>query len=404
MAKLVGRAIIGQSGGPTSVINQSVVGLVQEAVKHDEITAVYGARHGVQGIMDEEFIDLAKESKETLEAVANTPSAGLGTVRLKPGEKECEKIFGVCRKHDVRYFFYIGGDDSAKAAGIINGMANAANYDLRVMHVPKTVDNDLEVNDHSPGYGSAARFVASAHVGENQENRAMPGIKINVMMGRNAGWLTAASVLARKEEDDGPHLVYLPERNFDRVKFLLDVRAVYEKLGRCMIAVSEGIHDAKGGLVTTSKEQDSFGHSQLSGTGFLGDYLAEIIKETFLEDLGYPKIRVRADTYGYLQRCFPSCISPVDAKEAREVGIAAVREATSGNVDGSMTIKRVATGANYAVEYERVGFEAVVGKTQTVPDKYISADGNNVLDSFKEYAMPLIGELPKVGTFVGYPV
>ncbi len=244
MAKLRGNAIVGQSGGPTAVINQSLVGVIETAQAMPEIEHLFGARHGVKGLLAEDFVDLFKESKETLEAVAVTPSSALGSVRKKPTKEECLQIFEVMQKRDVRYFFYIGGNDSAETAFIINQMASEANYELRCFHVPKTVDNDLRVTDHCPGYGSAAKFVACAFIGDNLDNRSLPGIKINIIMGRHAGFLTAASALAKTRDDDGPHLIYLPERPVTREQFRDEVGAVYHRLGRCLIAASEGIVDA----------------------------------------------------------------------------------------------------------------------------------------------------------------
>ena len=241
--KLTGNMLIAQSGGPTVVINQSLVGAVLEAKRHPEIKRIYGARHGIEGILNEEFLDLGRESAQTLDTVARTPSAALGSVRKKPTPEDCTKIFGILQKHKVRYFFYIGGNDSAETAFIINEEAKKVDYDLRCFHIPKTIDNDLRENDHTPGYGSGARFVACAFMGDNLDNRALPGVKINIVMGRHAGFLTAASALARIYPDDGPHLIYVPERAFDLERFAADVKSVYEKYGRCVVAASEGIVD-----------------------------------------------------------------------------------------------------------------------------------------------------------------
>ena len=265
-----GNALIGQSGGPTCVINQSLVGVVEECLAAEPVQRVFGAVHGIQGVLEERLIDLGKESKETLEAVARTPCAALRSVRKKPTREECEQVLKVFQAHDVRYFFYVGGNDSAETAHILNEIAVGEGYDVRLFHVPKTIDNDLRVTDHCPGYGSAARFVASAFMGDNQDNRSLPGIKIDIVMGRHAGWLTAASLLARRYEDDGPHLIYLPERDFDLDAFLGDVDRVYSQHGRCLVAASEGIHGPDGELLVKSKEKDSHGNVQLSGSGALG--------------------------------------------------------------------------------------------------------------------------------------
>ncbi|MGC9453294.1 MAG: 6-phosphofructokinase [Phycisphaerae bacterium] len=397
-----GNAVIGQSGGPTAVINQSLVGIVETLRSSRRIPRILGARHGVRGIIDEQFIDLRKVNKSTLEDVALTPAAALGSSRDKPDEAYCEKIFHVFEAHDVRYFFYIGGNDSADTARIVNEMARAANYELRVFHIPKTIDNDLRVTDHCPGYGSAAKFVASAFMGDDRDSAALPGIKINVVMGRHAGWLTAAASLGRGDKADGPHLVYVPEVPFSLNSFIKDVREVYGKYGRCQIAVSEGIADRDGtpmAVLLAEKlgrdvERDSHGNPQLSGTGTLGDHLAEYAKEQLSK--GKKKIRVRADTFGYLQRSFAGYASEVDRAEAREVGREAAKMAMAGNTDGSVVIKRKPT-KKYSVTYERAELKAVARDTKDLPKKYINKAGNNINPSFRDYAMPLVGELPTIG-------
>jgi ATP-dependent phosphofructokinase / diphosphate-dependent phosphofructokinase len=389
---LKGKMVIGQSGGPTVVINQSLVGAVLAARKRAEITGILGARHGIAGIMDEDFVDLTRQSKGQLERVANTPAAALGSVRLKPGKAECERVFEVFRKHDVRYFFYIGGNDSAETANIIADMAKAEHYDFCTVHIPKTIDNDLKVTDHCPGFASAARFVALAFMGDDHDNRALAGIKVNVVMGRHAGFLTAASALARQEDDDGPHLIYLPERPFDREKFKADVKRVYKRLGRCVVAVSEGIADAEGNPIASTGEKDSHGNVQLSGTGALGDTLAGLVKEAFAGE----KVRVRADTFGYLQRSFPTIVSEVDAKEARMVGRFAVKHAVKNRDNGSVAIRRLKEKP-----YESACFitplYSVAREATHMKDAFINAAGNDVTKAWLDYVRPLVGKLPKMG-------
>jgi len=394
-----GNALIGQSGGPTTVINQSLAGLVEAARSVPEIKNVYGAVHGIKGVLEERLIDLGREKPETLEAVAQTPCAALRSVRKKPTREECEKALAVFKAHDVRYFFYIGGNDSAETAYLLNEIAVAEKYDVRLFHVPKTIDNDLRVNDHCPGYGSAAKFVACALIGDNQDNRSLPGIKIDVIMGRHAGWLTASSVLAREHPDDGPHLVYCPERVFSVERFLGDVDRVYKQHGRCLIAVSEGVHDAAGKPIQESKEVDSHGNVQLSGSGALGDQLAETIKQK----LG-AKLRVRADTFGYLQRSFAGLVSEVDAAEAREVGRTAVRIATQGDAPhGSIVIRRAGEGANYAARFERTELKDVAKDTRPLEDRYLKGD-NDIAPSFLDYVRPLVGKMPKAARLSDFPV
>ena len=394
-----GNMLIGQSGGPTVVINQSLVGAILEARKHKEIGAIYGALHGMKGILAEDFIDLRKESPATLKLVAGTPASALGSARKKPTDEECSKVFDILKKHNIRFFFYIGGNDSAESTHIVNEKAKQVGYDLRCYHIPKTIDNDLRENDHTPGFGSAAKFVACASMGDNLDSRALPGVKINVIMGRHAGFLTAASALARVYPDDGPHLIYLPERPFSVDKFIADVDRVYQRLGRCVVAVSEGISDEKGVAIAAkfTKEVDSHGNVQLSGTGALGDLLAEELKRRTNIS------RVRADTFGYLQRSFPGLVSSVDAKEARTVGMLAVKNALKGEPNGSIAIRRK-TGKKYAVYFERVPLSSVAKETRHVPDAFISADANDVTREFIAYAQPIVGPLPKIGRFKGVKI
>ena len=390
-----GKAVVGQSGGPTMVMNQSLVGVIEVVRKHPEITGLLGANHGVRGIIEEKFIDLDSVDQATLELVAGTPSSALGSSRDKPDGEYCKKIFSVFQKNDVRYFYYIGGNDSADTARIISDLAKESSYDLQAFHVPKTIDNDLRTTDHCPGYGSAAKFVASAFMGDDQDNRALPGVKINVVMGRDAGFLTAASVLARTKSTEGPHLIYVPEVAFDEEKFLASVDATMKKYGRCMIAVSEGIRDAAGTAITTKAastgEVDAHGNIQLSGTGALGDYLSTMIKGK----LGVK--RVRADTFGYLQRSFAGIYSQVDAMEARIVGRKAVEYSLQGLTGQSVIMTRTGNGKDYAVEYSNTDIANVARQTKSLPAEYINAEGNNILDSFKDYVAPLVGEIPKVG-------
>jgi len=386
MAKLEGKVLIAQGGGPTAVINQSLIGAVIEARKFPQVTRIYGAINGVRGIINVYFIDLTQETTNNLEQVAGTPSSALLSTRDKPDEEYCARIFKVLKVHDVRYFFYIGGNDSADTVNIVNRNAEQAGYDIRSVHIPKTIDNDLVINDHTPGYPSAARFVALAFMGANLDNRALPGVYIAVVMGRHAGFLTAASSLGRAYPDDGPHLIYLPERPFDPEKFLGDIDRVYKKLGRCVVAVCEGITDSKGVPIVTkltkSQEKDAHGNIQLSGTGALGDLLADEVKKKL--KIG----RVRADTFGYLQRCFMGIVSDVDQNEAREVGERAAQFALWHDSDGSVTIHR--TG-NYSVDYQLSPLPDIAAKTKTMPAEFINKDGNDVTEAFYAYARPLLG-------------
>ncbi|MBW8381993.1 MAG: 6-phosphofructokinase [Youngiibacter sp.] len=383
--KLEGKVVVAQGGGPTAVINQSLVGVVLESRKFQQITKVYGAVNGVKGIINEDFLDLTQETTHNLERVAVTPSSALFSTRDKPDEAYCQEIFKVFKAHDVRYFFYIGGNDSADTVRIVNEQAERSNYEFRAIHIPKTIDNDLVINDHTPGYPSAAKFVAQAFIGINLDNRALPGVHIGVVMGRNAGFLTAAASIAQKYPDDGPHLIYMPERAFKTEEFLADVKTIYDKYGRCVIAVSEGIQDEFGVPIITKleeKERDSHGNLQLSGTGALGDLLSKLVKD----NLGIK--RVRSDTFGYLQRSFLGCVSDVDQREAREVGEKAAQFAIWHNIDGSITIHR--TGF-YSVDYKLSKLKDVAGLTKLMPPEFINARCNNVTNEFKYYLTPLLG-------------
>jgi 6-phosphofructokinase 1 len=298
-------------------------------------------------------------------------------------------MFKVLAAHEIEHFFNIGGNDSSDTVRIVAEEAAKAGYPLRCIHIPKTIDNDLVLNDHTPGYASAARFVAQAFAGANLDNAALPGVYVGVVMGRHAGFLTAAAAMGRKYAGDGPHLIYLPERDFSMERFLADVKAVNDRLGRCVIAVSEGIHDASGQAVAAQlaaagggAERDAHGNVQLSGTGALADLLCNEIKAR----LGIK--RVRGDTFGYLQRSFLGCVSAVDQREAREVGEKAVQHAMWGTVNGSVAIQRV---GDYAVDYPLLPLQAVAGKTRTMEDALISASGTDITDAFRDYLRPLLG-------------
>ena len=380
------KILVAQGGGPTAVINQSLVGVVLESRRHQQVGRVYGARHGVRGIVNEDFVDLTQETSHNLELVAHTPSSALGSTRDKPDLKYCQEIFKVLQAHEIRHFFYIGGNDSADTVRIVSEEAKKAGYALRTIHIPKTIDNDLVGCDHTPGFPSAARFVAQAFAGANLDNAALPGVYVAVVMGRHAGFLTAASALGKKFPDDGPHLIYVPERTFQIPHFLADVKAQYERHGRCVIAVSEGVHDASGQPIAAQLakdlEHDAHGNVQLSGSGALADLLCEEIKAK----LGIK--RVRGDTFGYVQRSFIGCVSDVDQREAREVGEKAVQYAMWGDRDGSVAVKR--TGY-YSADYDLVPLDAVAGKTRVMEDHFITPGGTDVTDAFRLYLRPLLG-------------
>lgn len=392
--------VIAQSGGPSMVINASLVGAVK-ALKSDcrgRVGKILGARHGIEGILKGEYSNLSKVSAAKLDRIAVTPSSALGSCRRKPSREDCRLIFEEFRRLEVGFFFYIGGNDSADAARIVAEEASRENYPLVVYHIPKTIDNDLRSCDHTPGFASAARFVAMAVMGDDLDNRALGGVKIDVIMGRDAGFLTAAASLARRRPDDGPHLVYLPEVAFSETKFVRDVKSAMKRFGRCVIAVSEGIRGRDGvplGAKLADGERDSHGNVQMSGTGALGDYLARMLKAK----AGVK--RVRADTFGYLQRSFPGVQSVADLNEAAACGASAVdfaMRAASGDVDGYPLMGTVglwrARGRKYAPLYVALPISEAAKFTRSVPRKFIAANGHDVTAAFRAYAQPLVGELP----------
>jgi 6-phosphofructokinase 1 len=383
---LQGKVLVAQGGGPTAVINQSLVGIILESRKYKSIENVYGALHGVAGIINEEFIDLSQETSENLELVAQTPCSALGSTRDKPDEVYCAKIIKSLKAHNIQTFFYIGGNDSSDTLRILANESRKVGYPLRCIHIPKTIDNDLTINDHTPGYSSAAKFVSNAFVGVNLDNRALKGVYVGVVMGRHAGFLTAASALGRKFDTDGPHLIYLPERTFSLKSFIADVQRVYNNIGRCVVAISEGIHNADGKLIVSQlakkMETDAHGNIQLSGTGALADLLTNEIKtKTNI-------VRVRGDTFGYLQRSFLGCVSEVDQSEARKVATSGVQFANDLERDGTVTIHR--TGG-YEVEYRLSPLEDVAGKTKVMEDRFISDCATDVTTAFLDYLRPLVG-------------
>lgn len=381
-----GRALVAQGGGPTAVINQTLVGIVEEARRWPQITGIYGALHGVEGLIREELVDLGQVSSRNLTEVAATPSSALMSTRAKPDEEYCRKIYRVLKAHDIRYFFYIGGNDSSDTVRILSKQAQEDGYEFRAIHVPKTIDNDLLVTDHTPGFGSAARFVAQAFAGMNLDMQAMPGVYIGVVMGRHAGFLTAAATAAKREEQDGPHLICLPEHVFTLDAFLDQVEEAYKKYGYCVAAVSEGIRAEDGQPMLLQLQQDAdrdaHGNVTLSGTGALGDLLAKAVKKRLAVS------RVRGDTFGYLQRSFLGCVSDTDAKEAREAGEKAVHFALHEGRDGSVTLHRV---GEYGVEYRLTALEELAGKTKYMPEEFIDRNRFQVTEAFRRYLEPLLG-------------
>lgn len=376
---LKGNACIGQSGGPTIVINSSMVGAIEEAEQHPEIDRFYGAIKGIDGVLDEEMIDLFREDDQLIRDMALTPSAALGSCRTKPNERDLERCMEVFKAHDIRYFFYNGGNDSQYTCHLISELAKESDWDMHVIGIPKTIDNDLPVTDNCPGYGSAARFAATAVQAVARDAMAFGTAEVVEIMGRDAGWLTGATQVGRREEGMAPHLVYLPEVAVDIDNFLADCHREYDRWGFLVVAVSEGFSFADSDVETSSEKVDEFGHQRLAG-------VARALAEMVEDDLG---VRCRYDKLGNLQRAFAPCASQVDHDEAYAVGRAAVSHAVAGETDVMMIIRRE-NNDPFEFDIDTTSLMSVAGKTRLVPDDWINVDKNGVTDDFIEYAGPLM--------------
>ena len=395
----VRRLMIAQGGGPTVVINASLAGAVIAARDTLGAEAVFGARNGTRGIVEDRLVDLTALPRDRLEQIGRTASAALGSARDKPDAEGCRRILAALQARRIDGLLMIGGNDTSATLDVISRAARAEGYPLACVHVPKTIDNDLLHSDHTPGYPSAALFVANAFAGLDLDLKAMPGIHVGIVMGRTSGFLTAASTLWRQGTDDGPHLVYLPERPFDIDAFVDEVRDVHGRLGRCLVAVAEGIHDAEGHAIGETLleqagtiERDDHGNVQLT-SGALGEALLSLLRSR----TGVSRVRV--DTFGFLQRVYVGTVSPVDQAEARAVGERAALQAADG--DGSVTIRR-ADASGYAVDYPVVPLDAVAGKTRLVPDAFIAGNGTDMTPAFADYLRPLVGAwAPSLGSLDG---
>ncbi len=397
---LRGNLMVGQSGGPTAVINATLVGVLHAAAAHAAIDNVYGMRHGVEGLLKEDLLDLEVENSTTLDRIRRTPAAALGSCRRKLRPDDYARILDVFRAHNVRYFLYIGGNDSMDTGNRIADLAGREGYDLRVIGVPKTIDNDLMYTDHCPGYGSAARYCALSVRDMGRDVEAMAGydrVAIYESMGRHAGWLTAASCLGKETEVDPPHLVYVPEISFNEERFLEDVSRCFVKYGFVTVAVAEMLRTAEGEIVGLSEatvNSDSFGHVIVAGCA---NYLARQVRER----LG---IKARVNLPGTLQRSSMVNASSVDRDEAYMVGQAAVREAVNGTSGVMITLERTSNDP-YACATGATPLAAVANTENFMPRSYMNREGNLPTDAFREYAEPLIGgPLPPVGRFSFTPV
>lgn len=392
MKELKGACLIGQSGGPTSVINASALGCIEAALKAEQVTKVYGAANGITGVLEEKLYDMAKEDPEELSLMRYTPASVLGTCRYKLADykvddTDYQKILEIFQKYDIRYFFYNGGNDSMDTCNKISSFMATQNYECRVMGIPKTIDNDLANTDHCPGYGSAAKYVATTMMEAARDAKVYGKGSITVVeiMGRNAGWLTAAAALAGVN-DAAPDLIYLPEIPFDLDRFVDDVVRVYQQKGDVMVAVSEGIKDQNGTYVSElfaaeGKEKDAFGHVQMGG---LAANLAN-----YANTHANVKAKVRGIEFNLLQRCASHLASATDIEEAYLAGKVALESAVAGITDKMVAFRR-APGSEYQCVTELVDLDSVANFEKKVPREWINEEGTGLLKPFFDYALPLI--------------
>jgi 6-phosphofructokinase 1 len=400
MAELVGNVLVGQSGGPTAVINASVAGIVAEALNHECVEEIYGALNGVLGILQEDLIDLASESQQQIRALRHTPGAALGTCRYKlKKQSDFERVLEVFKAHNIRYFFYIGGNDSQDTADKISKLAQQQGYELRVIGVPKTIDNDLPITDHTPGYGSVIKYVATSVREIACDNEAMGQgdlVSIVEVMGRSAGWIAAGAALAKRRDHphDAPHLIYLPEIAFDQTKCLEDIRRILKREKYCMIVVGEGLIDADGNYVSANAATDAFGHAQLGGAG---DFLKELV-ETNL-----PGVKARVAKPGIMQRAAAHAGSKTDSDEAFLAGQAAVTAAIRGETDKMVTLLR-GDAEHYTCETGLAPLSDIANGVKKLPREWINEDGTSMNFQFLRYAQPLIQGEITVPYDAGVPV
>ena len=399
MKNLKGRCVFAQSGGPTTVINASIAGGLLEALENESVTGVLCAHHGIKGVLDEDFFDISLEDKAELEALKHTPASAFGSVRYKlknPAEDDTDyrRILEVFKKYDVRYFFYNGGNDSMDTCDKISKYMQKSGYDVNVIGIPKTIDNDLCGTDHCPGYGSAAKYIANSIMEINRDASIYPSPLVVVVeiMGRNAGWLTAASKLA-SVNGFGADLIYLPETPFSYEKFLSDVKTVVDAKKYCIVAVSEGIRFENGKYVGEDQSStDVFGHSQLGG-------VCSILKAK-AKSLG---LKCKAVELNILQRCAAHCASDTDIEESFNAGRQAVKKAVEGETDKMIAFRRK-PGETYEIEYVAEPLSSAANAEKQIPAEWITADGTNLTDDFVAYALPLINGEPKRRLKNGLPV
>lgn len=375
-------AVVVHTGGPTPVINASLLGVCEEARRHREIARLYGARFGFDGVLREDFIDLSGQSTETIEAVGHAPSSALGTSRRELSERDLQRILEILRQHDARFLFCTGGNGSMETARQLWELTRQSNYNLQVIGIPKTIDNDLMETHHTPGYGSAARFFACAARDIGADNRALPGqVEFIEVLGRNVGWLAAATSLARRDPEDAPHLIYFPERPLPLEQLLDDVQRVYKKLNRCVVAVCEGQLDEKG---------EPFGADARSGSrGSLAMNLAHRLAILISQKL---KIRARSEKPGLLGRSSAAAISQSDWSDSRRCGQRAVLAAI--HEQGGNMITLLAPSQDGRSETGLASLDSVALRERHFPENWRNATGNDVLPEFRTFIEPLTGPVP----------
>ncbi len=388
MNKLKGACLFGQSGGPTSVINSSALGVLETALGEDCITAVYGCAHGIKGILNDCLYDISQEDKKELSLLRYTPSSALGSCRYKledssVDDTDYKRILEIFQKYNIRYFFYNGGNDSMDTCNKVSKYLMSQGYECRIMGVPKTIDNDLFGTDHCPGFGSAAKYIATSCMEIYQDANVYDTgtVVIVEIMGRNAGWLTAASALA-SHMGGGPDLIYLPEQPFDLEAAMAQIKEVYDKRNNCLVALSEGIMDKNGKFIAEYGQDvatDAFGHKQMGGAGA---FVANEVKSRF-------GCKVRSIELSLLQRCAAHSASLTDIEEAYQAGKTAVELAVSGVTDKMVAFERK-EGAEYQLEMKPVPLDIVANTEKKVPTQWIKPDHTGLTDDFIAYALPLI--------------
>ncbi len=393
MTRPNGKALVAHGGGPTAVLNASLVGIVEECRRCNQIHSLYGALSGATGFLNEHFIDLFAESQETWDLVAQSPGSALGTSRKRLGDEDFGRMLEILRRHDIRYVFLTGGNGTMEMALRLSRVCRDGGYEASVIGVPKTIDNDLYGTDHTPGFASAARFFIHGLRFIGADNRALPGVTVVEILGRNAGWLVASTLLARQEADDAPHLVYLPERRLPFQQLAADVERVHRKLGRVVVAVCEGQLDENG---------EPFGaDARTTSKVPLALNLAHVLSMKLTRSLG---VNARSEKPGLLGRSFAALASPVDWDEARRCGAGAVQFALRGETGKMVTLERL-DGEEYKTAVGQVPIEEVAGRERLFPEAWMPADATAESPEFQAWLRPLVGPIQQIGKLarIGVP-